>query len=174
MRRGVRKLKMDPRTPAIVLLPLLLALALYVKVTGEERRASHLRRQLSEMQELMKGYEEADSEMEAYRKRVFLKEEEVSVVLEEVLDGLHLKERLSSIRPTVQKEAGKYLVEGAEVKMERLTLNEAVNLLYAVERGQEGFILRSLTMKKDFSRPERLNVTFEVAVLKARDRRPIR
>lgn len=149
-----------------LLLLLLLCLSLYIKGRGEGKRAFELKRQLAQMQELRKDYIQALGEAEEYRKRIFLKEQNISVALEGILDGLHLKEKLSSIKPTIQKDIGKYRIDGAEVRMERLTLNETVNLLYAMEQGPEGFIVRSLKMKKDFSQPEKLNITFEVSILR--------
>ena len=90
-----------------LLLLLLLCLSLYIKGRGEEKRAFELKRQLAQMQELRKDYIQALGEAEEYRKRIFLKEQNISVALEGILDGLHLKEKLSSIKPTIQKEIGR-------------------------------------------------------------------
>lgn len=69
---------------------------------------------------------------------------------------------------SVKGEEHKGAVEdAAEVKIEGLTANEAVNLLYRLERGAKPVIVRRALLKTRYDDQSRLDLTMTVALLKA-------
>ena len=58
-------------------------------------------------------------------------------------------------------------MEDLEVEVSGLTLEELVRLLYRLENGREGFIVRSMRLKRAFSEEERLDSSIEVLLLRA-------
>lgn len=57
--------------------------------------------------------------------------------------------------------------DAAEVKIEGLTSNEAVNLLYRLERGAKPVVVRRVLLKTRYDDQSRLDLTMTVALLKA-------
>lgn len=79
-----------------------------------------------------------------------------------VIEPLGLKAKVKSIKPVGVKEASE---ERAEVAIEKVSMNEMVNILYAVENAPMLFIIRKTTVSTSFENPELLNVTITLSLV---------
>ena len=84
-----------------------------------------------------------------------------------IIEETGIKGKLVQIRPLKGEEQGGYTEELAEAKIEGLTANELVNLLYRLEKGAKPVILKKLAVKTRFDDPSKLDVTLTVALIKA-------
>jgi general secretion pathway protein M len=84
-----------------------------------------------------------------------------------VMEEAGFKGKPVQIRPLKGEEQGGYSEELAEVKIDALTANELVNLLYRLEKGSKPVILKKLLVKTRFDDPSKLDVTLTVALIKA-------
>jgi general secretion pathway protein M len=84
-----------------------------------------------------------------------------------IIEEIGIKGKGSQIKPLKGEERGGYLEDAAEVKMDGLTLNEAVNLLFRLEKGTRPVVIKKALLKTRFDDPSRLDLTLTVALLKA-------
>lgn len=84
-----------------------------------------------------------------------------------IIDEIGIKGKGSQIKPLKGEERGGYLEDAAEVKMEGLTANEVVNLLYRLEKGAKPVVIKKALLKTRFDDPSRLDLTLTIALLKA-------
>ncbi len=82
---------------------------------------------------------------------------------EEVMSSLGLKEKRSTIRSDAQRSFKEFREETAEFKLNAVSLNEIVNILYKIENGTTGFFVRKFSMKKGFSDPAKFDVTIDLS-----------
>jgi general secretion pathway protein M len=83
-----------------------------------------------------------------------------------VIEEIGIKGKGSLIRPIKGEERGGFLEDAAEVKIDGVTANEAVNLLYRLEKGSRPVIIKKALLKTRFDDPSRLDLTLTVALLK--------
>lgn len=83
-----------------------------------------------------------------------------------VIEEAGIKGKASQITPLKGEVRGQYVEDAAEVKLEGLSANEAVNLLYRLERGTRPVIIKSAAIKTRFDDPAKLDVTIILALLK--------
>jgi hypothetical protein len=82
--------------------------------------------------------------------------------VDEVFEPLGLREKVKSVKTIESGSAGE---EKAEVKVEGLTLNEAVNAFYSLKNSPMLLIVRKADLKTSFENPERLDVTMTLSLI---------
>ena len=89
----------------------------------------------------------------------------VTNALDVISSSLGVKGKIKSVKAVANREIlGSMSEESAEVTMEKVTLNELVNLFYKVEDAPMILSVKRVTMKKSFENPELLNVTMTIAL----------
>jgi len=89
----------------------------------------------------------------------------VTNALDAISSSLGVKGKIKSVKAVANREIlGSMSEESAEVTMEKVTLNELVNLFYKVEDAPMILSVKRVTMKKSFENPELLNVTMTIAL----------
>lgn len=83
-----------------------------------------------------------------------------------LIEEIGIKGKGCQIRPIKGDERGGFLEDAAEVKIDGLTANEAVNLLFRLEKGSRPVIIKRALLKSRFDDPSRLDLTLTVALLK--------
>lgn len=87
-----------------------------------------------------------------------------------IIEEIGIKGKGSQIKPVKGEERVGYLEDAAEVKMDGLTLNEAVNLIFRLEKGARPVVIKKALLKTRFDDPSKLDLTLTVALLKAAPR----
>jgi len=83
-----------------------------------------------------------------------------------VIDEIGIKGKGSQIKPLKTEERGGFLEDSAEVKIDGVTANEAVNLLFFLEKGSRPVVIKRALLKTRFDDPARLDLTLTIALLK--------
>ena len=83
-----------------------------------------------------------------------------------IIDEIGIKGKSSQIRPLKGEERGGVIEDAAEVKLEGLSANEAINLVYRLEKGNKPVVLKKALLKTRFDDPAKLDLTLTVALLK--------
>ena len=154
-----RRLIMAAAVAGFVLLVLLLVIP-YVRALGRgeerQRRAGEL---LSELRRV---------EVEVAELRAALRRgaggslnTSATALVESSAATLGLRDRLISLRPQVGGEQGD-ISESLEVAFERVSLEELVRWLFALENASGGQQLHQLRMRKRFDDPEMFDVTLQL------------
>ena len=84
-----------------------------------------------------------------------------------VIDEIGIKGRGSQIKPLKMEERGGFLEDSAEVKIDGVTANEAVNLFFRLEKGPRPVAIKRALLKTRFDDPARIDLTLTIALLKA-------
>lgn len=84
-----------------------------------------------------------------------------------MIEEIGIKGKSSQITPVKGERLGNLVEDSAEVKLEALTANEAVNLLYRLENGTRPVIIKKACFKTRFDDPSRVDVGLTIALLKS-------
>lgn len=84
-----------------------------------------------------------------------------------VIEEIGIKGKSCQITPLKGEQRGGFQEDAAEVKLEALTANEAINLVYRLENGTRPVVIKRAIFKTRFDDPSRLDVTLAVALLKS-------
>jgi general secretion pathway protein M len=83
-----------------------------------------------------------------------------------LLEEIGIKGKGSQVRPLKGEERAGAVEDAAEVKIEGLTANEAVNLLHRLEQGPRPVFIRKTSIRSRFDDPARLDLTMSLVLLK--------
>lgn len=161
-------IRLDRRTFTISAVVFLAALIVPVFV-AERASVRELGRVKSKRAELSS----LSSEYRTLKERMGSVEQKKSVTLvkgvanatEDIASSLGLKGKVKSIKGLGSREIqGTMTEESAEVQIEKMTLNELVNMLYRIREAPMILSIKRVAIKKSFENPALLNVTMTLAL----------
>jgi len=152
-----------------IAIALLLLLAIIFSAAND--RIDRLRKKLAgretdvaEMLVLKQRYLEAHRVSQRFANRLSATRSDDSPA--RVIEEIGIKGKGSQIRPLKMEERGDFLEDVAEVKIDGLTTNEAVNLIFKLEKGSRPVIIKRALLKTRFDDPSRLDLSLTIALLK--------
>ncbi len=83
-----------------------------------------------------------------------------------IIEEIGIKGKTSQIVPVKGEDRGEYVEDAAEVKLEGLSANEAVNLVYRLEKGTRPVLIKKANIRTRFDDPAKLDLTLTMALLK--------
>lgn len=83
-----------------------------------------------------------------------------------IVEELGIRGKGLKILPARGEERSGILEDAAEVRVEGLTANEAINLIYRLEKGSRPVLLKKANLRVRFDDPSRLDLSMVVALLK--------
>jgi general secretion pathway protein M len=83
-----------------------------------------------------------------------------------IIEEIGIKGKSSRVTPLKGETSGAYTEDAAEVNIEGLTANEAVNLLFRLEKGARPVLVKKANLKIRFDDPSRLDLILTIALLK--------
>ena len=86
--------------------------------------------------------------------------------IDEVFRSIGVKNKVKTVRATGQKEVREGFEEEAEITLEKVTLNEMLNIFYRIENAQMILTIKKASIKKSFDNPELLNINLALSFLK--------
>jgi hypothetical protein len=90
----------------------------------------------------------------------------INQAVDEVFSSIGLRDRVKGIRSTGTKETKDGIEEEADVSIEKISMNEMLNMFYRIENAPMILTVRKATIKKSFENPELLNITLILSFLK--------
>lgn len=87
--------------------------------------------------------------------------------LNALFDSLGLRDRVKSLRVAGNREFKGFIEESVQMEMDKLTMNELINLLYRIENHTVPISIKDVRMKKDFENPERIDLNMKVSLFRA-------
>lgn len=171
MNLRARFIEMEPATRLKVgyLLAALLVLAigysaLHERIVRFEKQRLSRERDLTEMMLLQQRHREASVGAQKLSNRLSAVAADDSVA--KLIDEIGIKGKSSQIKPLKGEERPGVIEDAAEVKIEGLSANEAVNLLYRLEKGAKPVVIKKTNLKTRYDDPGKLDVTLALALLK--------
>lgn len=163
--------RLDSRDRLRIGIAIALVLLLAIVFSAANDRIDRLRKKLAareaeiaEMMLLKQRYMEANSVSQKLANRLAATRPDDSPA--KIVDEIGIKGKGSQIRPIKGEERGGFLEDAAEVKIDGLTANEAVNLIFRLEHGNRPVIIKRALLKTRFDDPSRLDLALTVALLK--------
>jgi hypothetical protein len=96
------------------------------------------------------------------------KVEGIVQAVDEVFRSMGLNQKVKSVKPTGSRDRKFAVEEEAEVQVERVDMNEMVNILYKLENAPMVLSVRKTTIKTSFDNPSLLNITMTISLIKPR------
>jgi hypothetical protein len=100
-------------------------------------------------------------------KRSLTKTEGIIQAFDEVLRSLGLREKLKYVKPLGTKKMEGAREEEVEVEMEKVNMNELINILYQIENAPMVLSIKKASFRTSFAEPGALEVTMTIALIVA-------
>jgi thioredoxin-related protein len=88
--------------------------------------------------------------------------------VEEVFSSMGLKDRVKAVKSTGKRETRDGFEEEADVSIEKVTMNEMINIFYRIKNAPMVLTVKKVTIKKSFENPELLNISLVLSFLKSK------
>ncbi|MDH5202830.1 MAG: hypothetical protein OEZ31_03630 [Nitrospirota bacterium] len=99
-------------------------------------------------------------------KKSLAKIEGIVQATDEVFQPLGLKKKVKSVKPTGTKDLKETIEEEAEVQVEKVDMNEMVNIFHKIENSPFILSVKKTTIKTSFENPSLLDITMTIALVK--------
>ena len=86
--------------------------------------------------------------------------------IDEVFRSIGVKNKVKTVRATGQKEVREGFEEEAEITLEKVKMNEMLNIFYRIENAPMILTIKKASIKKSFDNPDLLNINLVLSFLK--------
>jgi hypothetical protein len=86
--------------------------------------------------------------------------------VDEVFSSAGLKDKLKTVKASGKREVKDGFEEEADITIEKVNMNEMVNIFYRIENAPMILTIRKATIKKSFENPELLNISLVLSFSK--------
>lgn len=133
---------------------------------SSSRELSQLKTRFAEFSLLSAEYRSLKEQVGSIeQKRLLAKTSGIAQVLDDMFLSLGVKEKMKSIKGLGGREIeGQMHEETAEFQMEKVDLNELVNIFYKLENAPLLLSIQKVSIRKSFERPDLLDVTGTVSL----------
>lgn len=146
----------------LVVSALLLNTSLSLKKEG-----SALRSQKEEILLLREDFLELRKKINAIEgKKSLIKVEGIVQAIDEIFRSTGLNQKVKSVKPTTTRDKKYAVEEEADVEVEKVSMNELVNILYKLENAPMVLLIKKARLKTSFEDPSLLNITMTIGLVK--------
>jgi len=144
--------------------------ALVARAAGLERKRAAREAVLKELLPLKVAYRSAKmvSDQQAGKMATLRPDDSLAKIIEEI----GIKGKGVKIAPLKGEERNGVIEDTADVRIEGLTANETVNLLYRLEKGSRPISLKKANLRVRFDDPSRFDLAMTAALLKPAPGKP--
>lgn len=129
-----------------------------------KRMAAVKKEEIVRFRELSQEYLEKRSILDSAAKKAYASGGESTIaIVENIGARAGVRGRITSLKPAEEKDMLGYRTRGVEVRFERITLNELINIIYAIENNRALFVIDEFSMKGRFEDPNLLDVAVRLA-----------
>jgi general secretion pathway protein M len=151
-----------------VLISFLILSALGIKMLSSQTKELHqLQEQRKEMAVLRDEFLSLQQKIQTVENRKNLTNVQgVLQAVDEVFSSVGLKDKVKTVKNTGKRETKDGIEEEADVSVEKVTMNEMVNIFYRIDHAPMVLTIKKVTVKQSFENPELLNITLMLSFLK--------
>ena len=132
-----------------------------------KKEGSALRSQKEEMLLLRGDFLELSKKISAVEgKKSLIKVEGIIPAIDEIFRSTGLTQKVKSVKPTATRDKKHSIEEEADVEVEKVNMNELVNVLYRLENAPMVLLIKKTRLKTSFEDPSLLNITMTVGLVK--------
>jgi len=138
--------------------------ALSAKVQALEKKRTSRESVLKELLPLKAAYMSArrSSDQLSGRMASLLPDDSPAKIIEEI----GIKGKSVKIVPVKGEDRSGFVEDAADIRIESVTLNEAINLLYRLEKGSRPLVIKKSNLRVRFDDPSRCDLSLILALLK--------
>jgi len=153
-----------------VLISFLILAALGIKMLSSQTKELHqLQEQRKEMAVLRDEFLSLQQKIQTVENRKNLTNVQgVLQAVDEVFSSVGLKDKVKTVKNTGKRETKDGIEEDADVSVEKVTMNEMVNIFYRIDHAPMILTIKKVTVKQSFENPELLNITLMLSFLKTK------
>ena len=162
-------LKVDRNVLVISVIALLfiVCIVIFEVSLSLKKERETLRSQQKEMLALSNEYAGLKTAVDTVeRKKSISKVEGIVQAVDEVFKSMGLGQKVKSVKSTGASEKKFAFEEEADVSVEKVTMNEMVNILYRIENAPMILTVKKASIKTSFDNPSLLNITMTVGLIK--------
>lgn len=163
------RLPLDRRfaLPAALAAAVFICVVLVIMSASLRKERDSLKVQQKEMSALRDEYLELKGSVGAVEDRQTLtKVAGVVQGVEEIFKSIGLSQKVKSVKSAGARDQRFGTEEEAEVVVEKVNMNELVNILYKLENAPMALTVRKASMRTTFENPALLNLTLTVGLIK--------
>lgn len=157
------RLRIGGAIAALLLLAIVYS-ALHDRIRKLERLRISREAALTEMMLLKQKHREASAGAQKLANRLLAVTADDSPA--KLIDEIGIKGKNSQIKPLKGEERSSALEDAAEIRIEGLSANETINLLYRLEKGAKPVVIKRANLKTRYDDPAKLDLTLAIALLK--------
>lgn len=168
----MRELLKDKRFLSVLsgLVVFVIVLALGINLLSSERRELKLLKERQKEMVMLKD------EFLLLKQRIDVVEskknlsnvEGVVQAVDEAFHSIGLKDKVKTVKSTGRRDIKEGFEEEAELQIEKVSMNEMVNIFHKIENAPMVLTIKKAMIKKSFENPELLNITLTLSFLKAK------
>ena len=155
---------------SVVLISFLIFAALGVNMLSSQKKELHqLQEQRKEMVLLRDEFLSLQQKIQTVENRKNLTNVQgVLQAVDEVFSAVGLKDKVKSVKNTGKRETKDGIEEDADVSVEKVTMNEMVNIFYRIDHIPMFLTVKKVTVKQSFDNPELMNIILMLSFLKTK------
>lgn len=138
--------------------------ALNARVQALEKKRSAREAVLKELLPLKVAYQSARQSSEQLRGRIASLRPDDSPA--KIIEDTGIKGKSIKIVPLKGDERSGFIEDAADIRIDGVTLNEAINLLYRLEKGSRPLVIKKCNLRVRFDDPSRCDLALVLALLK--------
>lgn len=139
-----------------------LTLAINGKAGG---RLKSLQNETASFESERAEYESIRAALEPYERKLLAPAASASEAVQEAAGEAGIKKNLSALKPFAEPASKGFRKSGVEVKIEGITLNELLNLIYRMERHANLLLVKDFALKTRFGSAGLNDVTLQVVLV---------
>lgn len=137
-------------------------------LSSEEKELNTLKSQQKNMIKLREEFLSLKKKIDYFEDKKNLSQVQgIIQAVDDVFLSLGLKDRIGSVKSTGKIEIKEGRIEDAEVSIEKVTMNEMVNIFYKIKNVPMRLTIKKVSIKKTFENPELLNINLSLSFLKS-------
>ncbi|MDI6801255.1 MAG: hypothetical protein QMD01_04265 [Thermodesulfovibrionales bacterium] len=158
------------RLPLLAVMLYVLAIPLFFLWKSSEDDLKSLRVRQREFNALISEYKSTKENVNALEKAVRARKTTgIAQTVDEIFLSIGIKGKVKNIKSAGTRDIGYSIIEEkTDILLEKLTMNELVNMLYKMEESQFIFSVKKADMKKAFEAAELLDVMITVSFFTAK------
>lgn len=138
-------------------------------LSSERRELEMLKNQRREMMTLKEDFLSLRQRINAVEgKKNLSNVRGVIQAVDEVFSSVGLKDKVKTVKSAGKKEIRDGFEEEADIYLEKVTMNEMINIFYKIENAPMVLTVKKAVVKKSFENPELLNVSLSISFLKTK------
>lgn len=141
--------------------------ALYLSTASKEKRVEAKKAESASFDKLKHEYAAELAKAAPLRKRLDQTRpgQSAGSIVEEIASGTGIKKNIASFKPLEARSDKGYEQSGVEVKVEGVTLNQLMNLVYGMEKHENLLLVREFSMKSRFGNPDLFDARLQVELV---------